>query len=235
MPINISSIAISLSVALSAQLFAELSEKEMDIARAKLNDFNQLVGKWNSMGAMRVRVKGKPSRWHNTVEWNWYFTDDNVGLTAKFGKGSLYFKEGLLTYDPAKQNYLFIAKRQPDGAKITFKGKLEKDTYVLRGMHPKTKKPETLKLKMIHYNAYIWFFEEGRRLLARVSCTVEGGFRAADQGPKCVVTGGLGTTTVQFEGENFYVCCSGCMDAWKKNPAKYVAEFKAKQKEAANN
>ena len=48
--------------------------------------------------------------------------------------------------------------------------------------------------------------------------------------PECVVSGGRGTTPVQYMGETFYVCCSGCADAFKENPKKYVEEFKAKKK-----
>ncbi|MFM7112038.1 MAG: YHS domain-containing protein, partial [Planctomycetota bacterium] len=43
------------------------------------------------------------------------------------------------------------------------------------------------------------------------------------------VSGGAGTSTVSFKGETFYVCCSGCRDAFNENPEKYVKEFKAKK------
>ena len=46
----------------------------------------------------------------------------------------------------------------------------------------------------------------------------------------CVVSGGKGTMQVSYKGETFYVCCSGCADAFKENPEKYVKEFKAKKK-----
>ncbi len=45
----------------------------------------------------------------------------------------------------------------------------------------------------------------------------------------CVVSGGLGTRTVSYKGETYYVCCSGCADAFQENPEKYIAEFKAKK------
>ena len=32
-----------------------------------------------------------------------------------------------------------------------------------------------------------------------------------------------------YKGETFYVCCSGCRDAFNENPEKYVKEFKAKK------
>jgi YHS domain-containing protein len=45
----------------------------------------------------------------------------------------------------------------------------------------------------------------------------------------CVVSGGLGKIQVSYKGETFWVCCSGCADAFKDNPEKYIAEFKAKK------
>jgi len=49
-------------------------------------------------------------------------------------------------------------------------------------------------------------------------------------GPKekkneCVVSGGLGTMAVQHKGETYYVCCSGCLEAFKESPEKYIAEL----------
>ena len=52
---------------------------------------------------------------------------------------------------------------------------------------------------------------------------------ATEKKNECVVSGGLGTITVSFKGETFYVCCSGCRDEFNSNPEKYVKEFKAKK------
>ena len=43
-----------------------------------------------------------------------------------------------------------------------------------------------------------------------------------------IVSGGLGTIRVSFKGETYYVCCSGCRDAFNEDPQKYVKEYKAK-------
>ncbi|NBS91117.1 MAG: YHS domain-containing protein [Planctomycetota bacterium] len=34
---------------------------------------------------------------------------------------------------------------------------------------------------------------------------------------------------VSYKGETFYVCCSGCKDAFVENPEKFIKEFKAKK------
>ena len=46
----------------------------------------------------------------------------------------------------------------------------------------------------------------------------------------CVVSGGLGTTTVSYKGKSYYVCCTGCKAAFEDDPATWIAEFEAKRK-----
>jgi YHS domain-containing protein len=53
---------------------------------------------------------------------------------------------------------------------------------------------------------------------------------------ECIVTGGKGTMAVSYQGKTYYVCCSGCKQAFDDDPAgiiaayeKKVAERKAKQ------
>jgi ribosomal protein L24E len=63
-----------------------------------------------------------------------------------------------------------------------------------------------------------------------VAATREGAsLGAKEKKTECVVSGGAGTMPVSFKGETFYVCCSGCRDAFNENPEKYVKEFKAKK------
>ena len=49
----------------------------------------------------------------------------------------------------------------------------------------------------------------------------------------CVISAGLGTSQVSFNGKSYWVCCSGCKAAFDEDPARWVAEFEAKQKEKA--
>jgi len=50
-----------------------------------------------------------------------------------------------------------------------------------------------------------------------------------DKKNECIVSGGQGTITISYKGETYYVCCSGCADAFKENPEKYINEYKAKK------
>ncbi|MBI3832649.1 MAG: YHS domain-containing protein [Planctomycetes bacterium] len=49
-----------------------------------------------------------------------------------------------------------------------------------------------------------------------------------------MVTGGLGTISVSYKGQSYYVCCGGCKQEFNDNPEKVLAEAKArKEKEKA--
>jgi hypothetical protein len=43
-----------------------------------------------------------------------------------------------------------------------------------------------------------------------------------EQGPKCIITGAPGTSTVSFNGQAYYVCCSGCAAEFKHDPEKWL-------------
>ncbi len=48
---------------------------------------------------------------------------------------------------------------------------------------------------------------------------------------ECIISGGLGTMQVSFEGKSYWVCCSGCQAAFNDDPEKWIARFEEKQRE----
>ena len=46
---------------------------------------------------------------------------------------------------------------------------------------------------------------------------------------ECVVSGGLGKIRIDFKGTTYYVCCTGCRDAFLENPEKYIKEYEARK------
>src|SRR5438445_7684983 len=75
---------------------------------------------------------------------------------------------------------------------------------------------------------------EGRTLFTKdyqVAFTKVGeSLAAGEKKVECPVSGGLGTIAVSYNGKTYYVCCSGCRDAFNENPEKFVKEFEAKKK-----
>lgn len=57
----------------------------------------------------------------------------------------------------------------------------------------------------------------------------------SDYGDKtCVISGGLGTSQVTYQGKSYWVCCSGCRKAFDANPEKWIAKYEANKKKTAN-
>src|SRR6478736_3694018 len=55
--------------------------------------------------------------------------------------------------------------------------------------------------------------------IAEVGYTRVGSTFAKGSGqPECVVTGGLGTIKVTYQGKTYYVCCTGCRDMFDDDP-----------------
>ena len=45
-----------------------------------------------------------------------------------------------------------------------------------------------------------------------------------DYGDKtCIISQGLGTTAVSYQGKTYWVCCSGCKAAFEEDPALWIA------------
>lgn len=47
----------------------------------------------------------------------------------------------------------------------------------------------------------------------------------------CIISGGLGTMQVSYEGKSYWVCCSGCQAAFNDDPEKWIARYEESQRE----
>lgn len=68
--------------------------------------------------------------------------------------------------------------------------------------------------------------------LAELSYTRQGsdfGKRGGDE-VECVVTGGLGTIPVTYNGKTYYVCCTGCRDYFQEDPEQALAEYRERRR-----
>ncbi|MDA0282156.1 MAG: YHS domain-containing protein [Planctomycetota bacterium] len=53
-----------------------------------------------------------------------------------------------------------------------------------------------------------------------------------DYGDKtCIISGGLGTSTVTYKGKTYYVCCSGCKAAFDDEPERWIARLEEQKAE----
>jgi YHS domain-containing protein len=205
--------------------------------REALKPFNLLVGSWKGTGtpegSTEVRQKG---HWTETVTWEWQFKGDDAWLTVTFDKGK-YFTRGELRHVPVRDGFELtlttVAKET-----LTYAGELKGKQLALERPLPDGKVVERLTLNLLHDNRVTYRVEtrlaSGTALTRKylVGLTKEGE-AFADVGRserECIVSGGRGTIAVSYEGKTYYVCCTGCRDEFKSDPAKYVREWDAKRK-----
>jgi hypothetical protein len=59
-------------------------------------------------------------------------------------------------------------------------------------------------------------------------------FAVADSdnpGPKCIISGGLGSMSVTYKGKSYPVCCSGCAAAFNDDPERWLAKLAEREKQ----
>jgi YHS domain-containing protein len=205
-----------------------------------LQAFNDLIGSWNGLGEPNgTRAEKEKGFWQETIAWQWQFKGDDAWLATTFDKGK-YFASGELRYLPDADLYQ-LTMRTPAKDELVFKGPLEEHKLTLERTDDKTGETQRLVFSLLHSNRYLYRYDvkpadrSAFRQIYQVGVTKEGeSFASVDEGPECVVSGGHGTLTTMYKGKTYYFCCTGCRDAFKDNPEKYIKEYearKAKEKE----
>jgi hypothetical protein len=204
--------------------------------RSALEIFNEFVGEWKGSGAPDKPRANPKDAWSESGSWAWKFHGDDAALVLSLQGGKL-IRGGELRYLPGTRNYQFT-EIASDGAKRTYTGEWKKGYLTLDCLDPKS--GETRRITMNSAGDGLRFIyrlahkPEGRTLFSRdyqVAFTKKGEtFAASEKKPECVVTGGLGTTTVVYKGTTYYLCCSGCRDAFNENPEKYIKEAEERKK-----
>lgn len=200
--------------------------------REGLAPFNTLIGSWKATG---TKSDNRREFWQEKVAWEWQFKGDDAWITLVFTDGK-HFRKGTLRFVPDKGLFR-LNLETADKKSLDFEGKLEKNVLAVDRVDPGTKETQRVVVTMLHETRFLYRYEtrpEGRAGFNpqfQVGATREGvPFAAGDTRPECIVSGGLGTMKVSYKGKDYYVCCSGCRDAFKEEPEKYIKEYEAKKK-----
>jgi YHS domain-containing protein len=219
------------AVVLAVFVPARAADEDNPVKEA-LQALNDFVGNWKGAGANN----SKSENWTEKMEWGWKFKGDDAWLTVKFTSGK-EFTQGELRYDADKKKYKLTVKDKKDDEK-TFEGELKKGYLTLDRVDPKT--GETQRLMMNTAAGGIRFVYSLQRKpkgttfftkLYQVESGKEGeSLAGGGKDRECVVTGGKGTIEVSYKGKTYYVCCSGCRDAFNENPEKILKEYAERKK-----
>lgn len=211
-------------------------------AKDALQPFNVLVGSWRGSGAPEgTKDEREAGAWAETTAWVWQFKEADAWLAVTFEKGK-YFTKGELRFTPEKDQVRYTLKlTASDKSTATFVGTLaEKDKLLtLARTDNPAGEEQRLVFSLLHANRHLYRLETRPAGSAvaftkkwQVGATKEGvPFADVGKGPECIVSGGLGTMKVSYKGKDYWVCCSGCRDAFKDDPEKYIKEAEAKAKE----
>lgn len=206
-------------------------------AREALERLNSLVGEWRGVG--QPRRQSNRGAWTETANWVWDLHDDQAALVQTVTGGKLV-REARLTYDASRQRYQLDIE-SPEGLKTSLTGNWEEGRLVLAtsGAAETARQRITITpLTPIRHVVLHEATEPGKEVFFRVAeigCTRQGERLAGEGGgqPQCVVTGGLGTIAVQHQGQTYYVCCTGCKQAFEDDPEKILKEYRERLAKAA--
>jgi YHS domain-containing protein len=206
------------------------SDKSTKAAKEALSQFNSLIGGWR--GTAQPRRGSATGSWRESAEWIWDFSKPVPAIRYVVTDGKL-LKSARITFDD-KANLFRASVQLPDGATREYSGKFEDDRLILDSQPDAKNEIYRMSVTRLNEKRTIVLFEKKRaaaRSLARVAeigytregtrLAVEGG-----DGPECVVTGGKGSIAITYKGQTYYVCCSGCKQAFNENPEKILAEYK---------
>ena len=227
----------SLLPVLFAGLFAlsVAADEKADAAKSKkaLQEIGEFIGQWN--------LDAKPAKgpsWKETPTFGWKFKKDESWIEIENRDGK-QFTKGELKYLADKKLYQ-LTTTDKDKKTQVFTGDFKRGTMKLEAKEAKSGDVHRLTINTLSEGVRLSVNYEvqagGKGLFAGVykaAGTKEGesfAGGAATKKPECVVTGGVGTTTVQFNGKTYYVCCSGCRDEFMESPKKYVDAFEKKNK-----
>ncbi|QDV15675.1 YHS domain protein [Gimesia panareensis] len=200
-----------------------------------LSEFNSLIGGWRGVGM--IKRNSRKGAWSEKAEWVWKFDPQQSGIAYEVEDGK-FLKSALLSYDPKQKTYQ-LSTVLPDGTTRDYSGTLQKDSLVLESKPDQEGAIFRISIRRLNEKRTLVLFEQRNQgqsfyyRLAEVGYTRAGTRLAApgSGGPECIVTGGAGTIAVSYQGKTYYVCCSGCKQAFEDDPETFIAEAKQKAAE----
>jgi hypothetical protein len=204
---------------------------------AQLQPQQFLIGKWRGVG--QPKRGSAQGAWQEKADAVWELTKDRTGIRWTAADGKLW-KSALLTAGTEAQP-IALRITLPDDSTRELLGRRDGDELVLESAPDAANEVHRATFTRRDDNRVTVLFEKRGAQQSFYQRVAEIGYQregtrlaAADgNGPECVVTGGLGTIAVAYKGETYYVCCTGCRDAFNDDPAGTLAAYAERKKKAA--
>src|SRR5262245_10640408 len=227
--------------------------KKAETVVAALQPFQILLGDWR--WGTRKQF-GNFTRTGEDLKWVWDFQSNPSRPALKgVSDGNPYFQKIWLTYLPDDDKFQLTGKT-PEGESRILQGTWAEDgepkeesdgkktqhsyKLVLTQSVPAAGEQWQVTLNQLDNNQYLMALARSPaagKSFAQVDTVrqqrVGTSFAVADSdspGPKCIISGGLGTMQVEYKGKSYPVCCSGCAAAFKDDPERWLAKLAEKEK-----
>lgn len=213
---------------------AGASVAERPAAQHELERLNPLIGEWR--GVAQPQRGSNRGAWQQTAQWVWNFDDDAPAIDHVVTGGRL-IRSARLTFDSESGLYRFRVT-DPAGRVRTAQGRLTDNHLVLESVPGDDGDVTRITITLLSGDRTLVLHERrpaGQQRFLRIAEVgyTRSGVRLARSGagqPECIVTGGAGTIEVTYQGKTYYVCCSGCKQAFDADPAGIIAEAAERRK-----
>ncbi len=219
-------------------------EKQIQTVIAQLQPLQVLLGQWRGT----TRREYESFKAVDSHEWVWDLRTepDRPALTVASDK-SPYLRTGRLSWDSLRDRFTLAAVDASDSAR-KFTGSFSEPVHEVVGSDDKLHRVfrlefteeaavsgrEQWQLAFVQQENNRYLLEVSKRRgsaqFARfdtVSTQREGtSFAVSDTGyaeKTCIISEGLGTTELTYNGRSYWVCCTGCRAAFEEDPEKWIA------------
>lgn len=214
---------------------ALLTDAPQDTARLReaLKPLNGLVGTWKGTAQPQDReAKRKRQFWKEESTWVWVLTQQKTGLAWEV-KGSKLLTRAFISWLPVEKKLTAQVELQ-GGPTVPLLGTVGPNQFTAEGTAPNGDHWR-LTVRVANENRYTYTLDRRASGSEAFVPIVETGntrsgvqFAAGATGPECIVTGGKATITVTYRGQTYYVCCSGCKEAFEADPESFIKADKKK-------
>ena len=229
-------VALTALLALLLPAAARADDSDKEEVKEALRELQDYIGSWKGSGQPdKPRPSPRDPIWSEALDWSWRFKGDDVWLRLEIKDGTQY-KGGEVRYLPDKKVYQ-LTMTDRDSHKLVFLGTIKKEILTWQREDPTDKSTQQITMN-IAGDGVRFIYRQAHRDAGKtfwvkdfmVASTKEGeSLGKTEKKNECIVSGGVGTMPVTYKGETYWVCCSGCRDAFNENPEKYISEYKAKK------